>query len=43
MKYFYRFIAVSIVVTALSVWFVPGLDDHIEATFQRYVGQAART
>ena len=42
MKYFYWFIAVSLVVTVLSVWFVPGVDDHIEQTFQRYLGQAAR-
>jgi hypothetical protein len=42
MKYFYSFVAVAIVLTALSVWFVPGVDDYVEVTFQRYLGQAAR-
>jgi hypothetical protein len=30
MKYFYSFVAVAIVLTALSVWFVPGVDDYVE-------------
>ncbi len=42
MKYFYWFIAVALVVTVLSVLFVPGVDDFVEQTFQRYLGRAAR-
>ena len=42
MKYFYRVIAVALVATALAVLFVPGVDDFVEQTFQRYVGRAAR-
>ena len=42
MKYFYIFVAVSVVITVLAVWFVPGVDDFVEQTFQRYLGQAAR-
>ena len=41
MKYFYLFVAIAVVVTALAVWFVPGVDDFVEVTFQRYLGQAA--
>jgi len=42
MKSFYLFIVAALVVTALTVWFVPGVDDVVEQTFQRYLGQAAR-
>ncbi|HJN94756.1 MAG: hypothetical protein QGG02_06365 [Gammaproteobacteria bacterium] len=42
MKYFYWFIAAALVLTVLSVLFVPGVDDFVEQTFQRYLGQAAR-
>jgi hypothetical protein len=42
MKYFYRCIAVALVVTVLAVAFVPGVDDWVERTFQGYVGRAAR-
>ena len=42
MKYFYIFIAVAVVVTILAVLFVPGVDDFVEQTFQRYLGRAAR-
>lgn len=42
MKYFYRCIAVALVTTVLAVLFVPGVDDFVERTFQRYVGHAAR-
>ena len=42
MKHFYRFIAVAVVVTILAVLFVPGVDDFVEQTFQRYLGRAAR-
>ena len=42
MKYFYRVIAVALVATALAVLFVPGVDDFVEQTFQRYMGRAAR-
>ena len=42
MKYFYRCIAVALVLTVVAVVFVPGVDDFVEQTFQRYVGRAAR-
>lgn len=42
MKYFYWFIAVALVVTVFAVLFVPGVDDFVEQTFQRYLGRAAR-
>ncbi len=42
MKLFYWAIAVAIVVTILAVLFVPGVDDFVEQTFQRYLGRAAR-
>ena len=42
MKNFYIFIAVAVVVTVLSVLFVPGVDDYVERTFQVYLGRAAR-
>ena len=42
MKYFYRVIAVALVITALAVLFVPGVDDFVEQTFQGYLGRAAR-
>ncbi len=42
MKYFYWFIAVALVVTALAVLFVPGVDDWVEQTVLGYLGRAAR-
>ena len=42
MRTFYRAIAVAVVLTALAVLFVPGVDDLVERTFQGYVGRAAR-
>ena len=42
MKNFYIFIAVAVVITVLSVLFVPGVDDYVERTFQIYLGRAAR-
>ena len=42
MKYFYRLIAVAVVVTVVAVAFVPGVDDLVEQIFQRYLGRAAR-
>ncbi len=42
MKYFYSFIAVAVVVTALAVLFVPGVDDFVEQTLLGYLGRAAR-
>ena len=42
MKYFYWIIAVAVAATVLAVLFVPGADDWVEQTFQRYVGRAAR-
>lgn len=42
MKKFYGFIVIMLIVTAVSVWFVPGLDDLVERTFQQYLGRAAQ-
>lgn len=42
MKYFYWGIAVAVVVTALAVLFVPGVDNWIEQTLLGYLGRAAR-
>lgn len=42
MKLFYWAIAIAIVLTILAVLFVPGVDDFVEQTFQRYLGRAAR-
>ncbi len=42
MKYFYWAVAVAVIATALAVLFVPGVDDWVEQTFQRYLGRAAR-
>ena len=33
MQYFYRFIAVALVVTVVAVAFVPGVDDLVEEVF----------
>jgi len=41
MKYFYWVIAASLLITVLAVLFVPGVDDFVEQTFQRYLGRAA--
>ncbi|MDA1369668.1 MAG: hypothetical protein O2971_02760 [Proteobacteria bacterium] len=41
MKYFFWFIAAALVITVLAVLFVPGVDDFVEQTFQRYLGRAA--
>lgn len=42
MKYFYWCIAAGVVLTALAVLFVPGVDDFVEQTVLGYVGRAAR-
>lgn len=42
MKNFYWFTAGAVVLTILAVLFVPGVEDFVERTFQRYLGQAAR-
>jgi hypothetical protein len=42
MKKFYIGIAIAVVLTILAVVFVPGVDDFVEQTFQRYLGRAAR-
>ena len=42
MRYFYWFVGVAVVLTALAVLFVPGVDDFVEATVLQYVGRAAR-
>ena len=41
MKLFYWAIVIAIVVTVFAVLFVPGVDDFVEQTFQRYLGRAA--
>lgn len=41
-KYFYWGIAAAVVLTALAVLFVPGVDDFVEQTVLQYVGRAAR-
>jgi hypothetical protein len=40
--HFYKFIAIALVTTVLAVLFIPGVDEFIEQTFQRYLGRAAR-
>jgi hypothetical protein len=42
MKFFYGLIAIAVVITVIAVLFVPGVDDHVEQTFQQYLGRAAR-
>ena len=42
MKKFYVGVALALVLTILAVLFVPGVDDFVEQTFQRYLGRAAR-
>ena len=42
MKMFYQGVAIAVVVTALAVAFVPGVDEYVEGTAQRIVGSWAR-
>ena len=42
MKYFYVFTVIAVLATVIAVLFVPGVDDLVEQTFQRYLGRAAR-
>ena len=42
MKMFYQGIAIAVVVPALAVAFVPGVDEYVEGTAQRFVGSWAR-
>lgn len=42
MKKFYVGVAIALFLTVLAVLFVPGVDDFVEQTFQRYLGRAAR-
>ena len=42
MKKFYVGVDIALVLTILAVLFVPGVDDFVEQTFQRYLGRAAR-
>lgn len=37
MSAFFKWIAVAVVVTALSVWFIPGVADAVEGIFQLVV------
>lgn len=41
MKYFYIGVGIALILTVLAVLFVPGVDDFVEVTFQRYLGRAA--
>ena len=34
--------AIVLGLTVFAVLFVPGIDDFVEQTFQRYLGRAAR-
>ena len=42
MKKFYVGVAIALFLTILAELFVPGVDDFVEQTFQRYLGRAAR-
>jgi hypothetical protein len=42
MKYFHVFTVIAVLATVIAVLFVPGVDDLVEQTFQRYLGRAAR-
>ena len=42
MRRIYIGTAVVLGLTVLAVLFVPGFDDFVEQTFQRYLGRAAR-
>lgn len=42
MKRFYMGIVVILALTIIAVLFIPGVDDLVEQTFQRYLGRAAR-
>ncbi len=42
MKKFYVGVAIALFLTILAVLFVPGVDDFVEQTFQRFLGRAAR-
>ena len=42
MTKFYWLVGAMLVLTVLGVLFVPGVDDLVEQTFQRYLGSAAR-
>ena len=42
MKKFYVGVAIALFLTILAVLFVPGVDDFVEQTFQRYLGRAAQ-
>jgi hypothetical protein len=42
MRNFYKAVVVTVLVTILTVLYVPGADDYVELTFQQYLGRAAR-
>ena len=42
MKKFYIGVAIALFLTILAVLFVPGVDDFVEQTFQRFLVRAAR-
>ena len=42
MKHLYKTTALLMVLTALIVWFVPGVDAWVEALFMQAVAGAAR-
>lgn len=43
MKTLIKFTLLSMVLTALAVWFVPGVDAWVELMFQQMLGRAARS
>ena len=42
MRRIYIGTAIVLGLTVFAVLFVPGVDDFVEQTFQRYLGRAAR-
>ncbi len=42
MRSFYKTVAVLVVLTAILVWFLPGLDLWVEQLVQQIVSRAAR-
>ena len=42
MRHVYIGTAIVLGLTVFAVLFVPGIDDFVEQTFQRYLGRAAR-
>lgn len=43
MNTLFKFTVILMILTALVVWFVPGLDLWVETLFQQILGRAARS